>query len=336
MKLSLMWRVLNTLDENWSLPLAEAILQDWRYDPGTIRFVRASANFVAKFQSGGKPYFLRFNECDERSRDAIEAEARLVAWLGEKGLRVAAPVLSKAGRYVETVETDLGHFNAVVFTGLEGPHIELEEMSLSHLHTWGAALGELHSAMKSYCDPSLAMRASWREHLELTRPYIDRGDALLLAEWGEIADWVTTLPANPDDFGMIHFDFESDNLCWKDDRVGILDFDDCAHYWYVADIAYALRDLFKVGTGFSVYGPIDYEDERLKSFLAGYRESTAINEELLSQLSMFLRLHGLYFYGRITRALDLPKGKELPAWLERLNAKLHSSLEAYRESLEAR
>ncbi len=336
MKLSLMWRVIDTLKDDRSLPLAETILQHWQYDEGTIRFVRASANFVVAFHNGRQQFFLRFNECNERPREALEAEVKLVAWLNEKGLRVATPVISKHGRFVETVETELGVFNAVVFTGLQGPHIELEEMSLTQLRSWGATLGRLHSAMKGYRDPTLAMRDSWRHHLELTRHYICWDDQLLQDEWGRLADWVVSLPTDPADFGIIHFDFETDNLCWSGDDPGVLDFDDCAHYWYVADIAYALRDLFKTGTGFSVYGPVDYENERLQAFLAGYRANAQFNDKLLEQLPTFLRLHGLYSYGRVTRALDLPAYKDLPPWLKRLETKLKSGLEAYREALAQR
>ena len=30
-----------------------------------------------------------------------------------------------------------------------------------------------------------------------------------------------------------------------ENEINILDFDDCSYYWYVADIAFALRDLFE-------------------------------------------------------------------------------------------
>ncbi len=336
MKLSLMGRVLSTLGEDRAWPLAETILhQSWPHDPDTVRFVRASANFIAAFRAGGKRCFLRFNEASERSRETIEAEVKLVAWLAAQGLNVAAPVASNHDRLVETVETELGVFHAVVFTGLEGPHIEFEEMSLDHLRAWGEALGKLHALLKRYHDPSSSARQSWRDHLDLAKHHIAGDDELLLPEWQQVTAWAATLPTSPDDFGLIHFDFESDNLCWTEDGIGSLDFDDCAHYWYAADIAYALRDLFKSGPGFSVYGPIDYADPRLQSFLAGYRGQAELNEQLLAQLPNFLRLHQLYFYGRISRALDLPRDNHVPQWLERLSAKLASGLDAYKDALRA-
>jgi len=57
-----------------------------------------------------------------------------------------------------------------------------------------------------------------------------------------------------------------DNLLWRDDEIGIVDFDDCAYYPFAADIALALRDLWEDKVAL-----IDFEDERLQTFVAGYR-----------------------------------------------------------------
>jgi len=45
--------------------------------------------------------------------------------------------------------------------------------------------------------------------------------------------------------GLIHFDFELDNLIWNGERNNIIDFDDAAMYGYGADTAFALRNLFE-------------------------------------------------------------------------------------------
>jgi Ser/Thr protein kinase RdoA (MazF antagonist) len=54
-----------------------------------------------------------------------------------------------------------------------------------------------------------------------------------------------------------------DNLCWKDGRAGILDFDNSTCYWYAADIALALRDLLEEGSTGNQSG--------YQSFLNGYK-----------------------------------------------------------------
>ncbi|HYF94890.1 MAG TPA: phosphotransferase [Symbiobacteriaceae bacterium] len=324
MRLSTMWKVVATVGDGGACPLAAEILKPWGCAVGTLRFYRASANFICEFMKEGRRHFLRFSDAGERPLEAILAEVKLVAWLGRQGIKVAAPVPSGQGRLVETVETALGRFHGVVFLGLEGSQLETAECQETHFRAWGAALGRLHAAMKAYQDPSAASRPSWRDHLAEARPYVD-GEPALLAEWHRLESWASALPSGPDDFGLIHFDFESDNLCWQDGAIGILDFDDSAHYWYAADIAYALRDLFKEGAGLS--------SPQVQSFLAGYEGEHPLNRTLSAQLPQFLRLHGMYTYARLSRALDLPADREPPAWLKRVETKLRHVREAYRMSV---
>lgn len=320
MQLSAMDRIVATVREDGTSPLVEELLQPWVHDPGSAYYFRASANGIALFKRDGRRQFLRFSAVTERTQAGLEAEARLVAWLDRAGVKVAAPVPSRSGRLVERV----GDYYCVVFQGLAGTHLEVSDCDEAQFSAWGAALGHLHATMKRYQDPSLANRPSWREHLAQARPYVE-GDPGLEAEWEDLQRWASALPTGPDDYGLIHFDFEADNLCWADGAFAILDFDDAAHHWYVADIAYALRDLFGEG--------VDLTDPRFKAFLRGYEGAHPLNPALLVQLPNFLRLHRMVIFARLSRALDLPAEQEGPAWLKRLEARLIYLVDAYRTSI---
>lgn len=324
MKLTTMGKVVATGSNDGTTPLAEACLGPFGCDAGSMRFVRASANFVCVFRKDGRQHFLRFSDASERTHEAIDAEVRLVAWLDAQGVPVAAPVPSAHGRLVETIDSSLGRFHAVVFVGLEGNHVETSDCEEVQFSAWGAALGRLHAVMKRYRHPTTVNRPSWRDHLTLAMPYVD-GDPILQTEWARLNQWAASLPDDAANFGLIHYDFEADNLCWHNGKIGMLDFDDCAHHWYAADIAYALRDLFKEGA--------DVSHPMIQAFVTGYAAQHPLSEELLAQLPMFLRLHGMYMYGRLSRALDLPRDQEPPAWLKRLETKLSQVLADYRKSL---
>ncbi|HEX2347831.1 MAG TPA: phosphotransferase [Ktedonobacterales bacterium] len=110
MKLSVMLRVDGVIDDEGRSRVAERMLEQWAHEPGSERFFRSSANFVYSFRRGDERCFLRFAERGERSAEEIEAELALLRWLARQGMRVAAPIASDRGRWVETVETDLGHF----------------------------------------------------------------------------------------------------------------------------------------------------------------------------------------------------------------------------------
>lgn len=326
MRLSTMWSVDRTVDASGRSPVAERILDSWPHDRGSARFFRSSANFLYVFRHEGGRRFLRFADASERSRGAIEAEIELLTWLDGTGIEVARPVRTHAGGFVETTETELGTFHAVVFEGLDGSQFEIEELDGPRFRAWGAALGRLHAALKRYPGAGLAARSGWRDHLEQARRHVPVDVPAIRRELNEIASSLAILPEDRDGFGLIHFDFELDNLVWHDHDVGMLDFDDCARYWYAADIAFALRDLFDDGAAL--------DDPSVRAFVDGYADECPLDHALVSLLPTFSRLARLLSYARMARALDLPSAPGQPDWLIGLTAKLQDRMEAYRISLE--
>lgn len=140
-------------------------------------------------------------------------------------------------------------------------------------------------------------------------------------------NWFESIHGTQDNFGLIHFDFELDNLCWDDDGViQMLDFDDCSYYWYAADIALALRDLF--------HEKVDYKNVQFKSFLAGYRSQCAIDDVSLGHLPMFLRMSNLVGYADLVRVVDISFA-ETHNWLRPLHEKLTHFIEKSRLAIEA-
>ncbi len=131
-----------------------------------------------------------------------------------------------------------------------------------------------------------------------------------------------------DSFGLIHFDFELDNLRWRDHTIGILDFDDCAHYWYAADIAFALGDLFDGGG--------DLSSGAFREFVRGYTAHFPLDEGMLAHIPLFRRMAALVRHARIIRAMDLPDDQEYPEWLQALRRKLAHRIKSYPAALESR
>lgn len=326
MRLSTMWRVDSTIRDDGSSPVAERILEGWAHDSGSVRFFRSSANFLYVFQREGEHHFLRFADSSERSREAVEADVDLLGWLADAGIDVALPVPSRLGNLVETVGTDWGEFHAVVFPAMAGEQFEISDLDDSGFRRWGAALGELHAAMKEYPGSGLVAPSSWRNHLEFARRSLSQDAQALRDEQEEIMSSLADLPTNPETYGLIHFDFELDNLIWRDESIGVLDVDDCSNLWYAADIAFALGDLFEEET--------DVSGERFRAFVQGYSEHHPLDEDLSSRVPLFLRLGGLVRYARLVRATDLAVGPEHPDWLRALSQKLHDRMAEYRMSVE--
>lgn len=326
MKLSTMLKIGRTVDADGHSPIAEHIMEHWEHDQGSVQRYRSSTNFVYIFRKGGERCFLRFADSTEKTRAAIEAEIDVLHWVAAQGMTVSTPMRSRNGQCVETVETDLGTFHAVVFVGLSGSHLDIADLDESQFQAWGAALGKLHTAMHTYQGSSLSTRRStWQDHLELVRTWLPKDEQAVRSELEQVSSLLHALPITETNYGLIHFDFELDNLTWQDQTIGMLDFDDCAHYWYAADIAFALRDLFVEGN--------HLDNPSFHAFVRGYSEHYPLDKELLSHLPTFIRMRNLFGYADHIRVVDLPDNQEYPEGYTSLSLKLQNRMHSYKTAL---
>lgn len=321
-----MSRFFATTDDEYRSPIADMVAVPWEPDPGSVRVFRVSANFVCVFRRQGVRCFLRFNTVDERDPVWLADEVAILNYLGEQGIPVSAPLKSRAGNCVELVSTELGTVAAVAFVGLAGHELELSDATDSQIEKWGAALGRLHRAFKEMPPQLASHRPSWREILDFARPFVADCEPSVRHELTAVEAALAVLPRSADDFGIVHFDFESDNLCWDNGTIAALDFDDCAWLWYAADIGYALRDLFKGG-------PVNLANPRLTAFLDGYRTETTLSEVMLAKLPLFMRLHRLFFIARLKRAVDINERKAAPDWAIKISDKLNATIDQYIEDI---
>lgn len=323
MTLRLMQAVVATVDEQWESPLADALLQRWAHDGGRAKFWRASANFVFFFKSAGQDYVLRFNHADERTAAMIEAEVAVVNALAAQGVRVATPVPSLAGKYVESVETTYGIFHAVVFERLPGKPLDLEEITPAQVARWGQAMGELHNATAQIANPG---RLTWAEQLQWVEQTLPPAEKAARQTLAALQQQLHQLPMTGDTVGLIHYDFELDNLLWDGDQVGMIDFDDSAVYPFVADIALALSDLFDDSPE-----QVNFQNETFQSFIRGYRTARSLSEEELRLMPLFIRVQNLVTYARLYRALTPVDPAGELSWMAGLRDKLSAKMAVYRK-----
>lgn len=323
MKLSTMHTVVATVNDRWESSLAEALLMRWEHDPVPATFWRASANFIFFFKCAGQDCVLRFNHESERTAHAIQAELNYVNHLAVHGIRVAKPIRSLAGNTVESLATEQGVFHAVAFAALPGKHIDLEDLTLAQYGQWGQALGDLHRAAAHY--PPLG-RPTWEEQLTFVATTLPAEEQAARQTLDRLTMQLRQLPTDAAHVGMIHFDFELDNLLWHGDQIGVIDLDNSAWYWFVADLAFALRDLFA-----DRVANVDLQHESLRHFVAGYRQSRAISDAELTLIPLFLQLHQLISFAKLYRTMTpINPAGELP-WMDDLRDKLATKMQFYRE-----
>jgi len=316
MKLSLMRDIFETVNSNWDCSIAAELLKNWNHDANWVKMWRASANAICFTRLQDEYFVLRFNSVSEKDLKDWEAEIQLLNILKSKGLHVVEPVLSKDDSYIKTNHTKWGQFHSVLFKKIPGESYEMEELRPEHFFQWGESLGQLHNTMH---EESAIQSLNRMNHLELVQkleleypPKNSEEEKEFM--WAK--KWLNTLPKNNQNRGLIHYDFELDNILWQEDGIHIFDFDDALHSWYIADIAYALRGLFDEGILFSP------EDKRFQEFLKGYRNKKDLFDNELTYITEFYRVGNLISMKKLERSMDLDQSSENPEWLNELIQRL--------------
>lgn len=265
-----------TVTPDWSSPVADAVAAAWGAEPGAARWWRSSASHIFVVPILDRRCYLRFVPESVRSLDEVRRIAVLMSFLSGSPaagaaprVRVVAPVPSLRGEWAELVETSLGPMCAMVVEAAPGTPLDASDLSGSDASAWGRALAELHVAAASHPWPSAAP-------VEL--------------ESSELSDALRALPADPSHAGLIHGDFELDNIAWDNGIPTVYDFDEATISWYAADVAYALRDVAS-------------RPDLVAAFLDGYRTVRPLDED---SVPLFRRVNALRSALRIEALLALP------------------------------
>lgn len=143
------------------------------------------------------------------------------------------------------------------------------------------------------------------------------GEELALQELREITNWLQSLSTAKDVFGLIHYDFQLDNLFFEEDKdpyFSVIDFDDAMYHWYALDLVTALDDFI-----------VDDNPQSkllVHSFLKGYRTKMALENDVVAQFPQFQRYANLYKYARLLKSLDYGEINDTPPWFNNLKVKL--------------
>ncbi|KAF0195725.1 MAG: hypothetical protein FD169_1213 [Bacillota bacterium] len=296
---------------------ALSILSRWNYDesqPALMERFRISSNAVYAFTHEGVIHFLRFAHEEEKSREQILAELEFLRYLNANGYPCLRPVVSKYGNEVEVVDTPAGRYYATVFLGVPGKSLGNQPITADMLYGWGKQMGLLHRLSKDYTPENYRRvdhegKLKWMAEVLATFP----DEKLARTELKIVNDWLAKLPRTKDHYGLIHYDFELDNVFYCEDtkKFHIIDFDDAAYHWFALDVTNALAS---------------YEGDNphlaLEQFIAGYRTEHVWDEQWLALMPGFTRYQLLYGYVRIIRSTQDKSFGEEPDWMAGLRQKL--------------
>ncbi|MFJ7667618.1 phosphotransferase enzyme family protein [Lysinibacillus sp. NPDC097195] len=309
---------------------AQSLLQFWEYDEGTLGLWRASSNYVYAFQCNQVQYFLRISFEQDNSIEQIRAELEFMQYLQSNGFPTVTPIQSKNKKLIETLKTPEGTYFAVVFNVANGINLDDDTINEKQMEEWGKSLASLHCLSKTY-EPVCNKRKSWLDTVQFMESVFKKypGEELALEELSEITNWLQSLSTDKDVFGLIHYDFQLDNLFFEEDNYphfNVIDFDDAVYHWYVLDIVTALDDFI---------GNDDPQSKLLThSFLNGYRTKMILENDVVAQFQQFQRYANLYKYARLLKTLDYGEINETPLWFDELKKKLVSVADKLRNKFQ--
>ncbi|WP_129790069.1 phosphotransferase enzyme family protein [Promicromonospora panici] len=313
-------RLKRTVTTAWESAIADQVAAAWGYPPGTAKWWRSSASHVFVLPDPDGKRYLRFVPDAYRGAGPVAAASSLMHQLAEGGAAVVRPVPARTGALTVTVPTALGAMHAMVVEAAPGAELDAGELTDDRARDWGRALASIHATAGGI---EAGLPVALTELATIPDRFAE--DAPLVRAAAILSDRLAALARDPIRFGVVHGDFELDNLAWEADRATAFDFDEAARSWYAADIAYALRDLT---------GP-DGEPEAahqalFQAFVAGYRDVRPLDDADLSNLRLFSGAHAACSVVRIARALD-PSGTDEPEWRAELRADLTSMARSHRE-----
>nr|MBR4281861.1 phosphotransferase [Clostridia bacterium] len=271
---------------------------------------RISSNAVYPYMNREQLCFLRMAPLEEKNPAHVKAEIDFIQYLRAHDYPAMQPIPGKDGRLIFCLDSPWGEYTVSSFAAVSGTQIENTPLTADIVYAYGRSLGQLHLLSSNY-KPSL-VRPAWNEVLNRDVLMDVQASPAVIAAFQKLFASLADLPTDANCYGLIHYDFEPDNVFWDSNRkaISVIDFDDCLYSWYAMDIAQALNEL---------------DDEWFPSFLAGYRSIFPFTAKQEATLPLMQRYIALRSYARLKHCLSesLPNP---PDWMAELRIFLEGKL----------
>ncbi len=312
---------LKYLFENHALTMRCLALYD--YDAATLQEMmqhfRISSNAIYPFRSGKDPRevrFLRISPAAEKPAADVRSEIKLIQWLLDNGFSVMRPVPMLDGTLSRVLSTEWGEYNVSCFARVPGKQLTDVDGTMAVVRGYGESLGRLHSLVKQY--PAADERRDHKAILQEIGERLTRYGApeLMQRELRSVTAALALLPIHRENYGIIHYDYEPDNVFYEASTgtFSAIDFDDAFRGWFALDIVQALYQLD------DIVSEADWEEAKTV-FLSGYRAACAFSAEEEQTLPLMRRFALLQGYAMLLYAMS-EKTAEEPDWLVGLKEKL--------------
>jgi Ser/Thr protein kinase RdoA (MazF antagonist) len=270
-------------------------------------YKQGGCHFVLKVTPGAK------DDPDQITR--IEEKFEFINYLAENGVRVAQPVPSPSGAWVERIETEEKFYLVTSATKAAGRHFSFyqrSEATPNFFQAWGRITGQMHALAKTYPywqkDLGDANKPStigdWRSEHQFFRNWCQFEQ--IREKWDQLGTQIEALPRNREGFGLIHNDLHPWNFLVHNGEITVIDFDVCSYHFFAKDIAIAL--FFANWHGKPLRGQTkdDYLTDFFRNFMIGYAPENDLEDIWFENLPLFLKHHQILLHTVFTDEWKTP------------------------------
>lgn len=295
----------------------------WGLSPGTrvsLITVSENATFRADDPERDQPVIIRVYRPGYHTLDEIEGELAWLEALRRDRIVITPEVLrTREGERVIAV-ADGGETRALAaFSFLPGREPSADEALVEGFRTLGEISARLHGHARAWRPPAGFRRkrwdfattlgesphwGPWRAALGLER----EGEAVLARAVARLAERLAAFGTGADRFGLIHADLRLANLLVDEERIGVIDFDDCGYGWFAYDFAAAVS--------FLEHDPI--VPALMEAWVEGYARVAPLEATARAMLEDFVMLRRILLTAWIASHAETPTARE--AGLERYTA----------------
>ncbi len=289
-----------------------------------LRPLGGMEGMALEYQQDGRGYVLKVTPKDKTNPDQveqIEAKFRFITYLAENRVKVARPVRSPQGNWLEIVEMDDTNYLVTAATKAEGRHINLYNPSNSKpqfFQTWGKVTGKMHRLSKNYdiwrkdSGDSTAESpiTDWKQEHEFFRNWCQFEE--IRQKWVKLGKEIETLPVTRDGYGLIHNDLHPWNfLVNASGEITVIDFDVCAFHFFIKDIAIALFFADWSGNPGKGRSKNDYLTRFFQNYMKGYATENSLEDFWYRKLPLFLKHHQILLFTVFTDEWKMPNNWQL-------------------------
>lgn len=294
----------------------KTILHEWQLpEESEISLLNISENatFVARHADTDSKIIIRVHRPDYHTRQEIESELLWVNSLRNEGVvSTASPLDLKSGGKIAELPSQGNNRIAVGFEFIPGQEPAPENDLKDDFFTLGAITAKLHNHTKSWPVPigfkrkvwdydtmlgSQPLWGDWRQALGLD----EHGKQVLERTTGLLEKQLHEYGKAKHRFGLIHADLRLANLLIDEEKLSVIDFDDCGYCWFMYDFAAAISFM--------------EEDRQIpvlqKSWVEGYRTIAELSDEEEAAIPMFIMLRRILLTAWIASHWETDTAREL-------------------------